>query len=507
MWLFAHLLPPHLVAASEFIIPTFHVNGFPHLVHLGMTPSFPLRKAQLIHSISPGECIDNANLQPVPQSKRRKLFDWTLTPPPPDLHSQCRLEHLTFGADGIMATTTAPDVYNEAYTHLIGQKHPELQGKNPRIGFAEIWDTFEPILEHGRETGGSITAGNQFLLLHRHGFLEETYFSWKFVPIIGPDGYVVGSHATVVEVTREIINDRRMSTIRAFGREIGAAKHLKDLWTRMLLGLDSNDKDVPVALLYSMQENTSMSASPASLAGEAKPSSDDSAASLYVLEGFLGDPKCHEAVPERLDLERSDGQLAAAFRSSLLESGPMVVNVTDGRLPEALFKGIHSRGFGVPCAAAVICPIRSTSFKGALGFLVIGLNPRRPFDEDYENFIDLLIKQTATPHFSAVLLEEKLRRGQLVVKQAALDQAKLSEQLHARTQDFEQSEMKFSRFAQRSAVGLIMTDSTGRLLYANSIWYAMARRPRDDQDQHYLLDAVIPDDKALTETMWNRLVT
>ncbi|KAL2353327.1 hypothetical protein BJ546DRAFT_1027251 [Cryomyces antarcticus] len=35
----------------------------------------------------------------------------------------------------------------------------------------------------------------------------------------------------------------------------------------------------------------------------------------------------------------------------------------------------------------------------------------------------------------------------------------------------------------------------------------MARRPRDHQDQHFLLDAVIPEDKILTEAMWNRLVT
>lgn len=86
----------------------------------------------------------------------------------------------------------ATTVYNEAYTKLIGQKHPALQGSDPSIGFAEIWDHFERLLADQRETAQTVVEANTFLLLLRRGFLEETYFSYKFTPIIGNEGWVVG---------------------------------------------------------------------------------------------------------------------------------------------------------------------------------------------------------------------------------------------------------------------------------------------------------------------------
>ena len=76
-------------------------------------------------------------------------------------------------------------VYNEAYVPLIGQKHPSLQGQDPKIGFAEIWDHFDKVLKHGQHTGEPVVEAGALLLLRRHGFLEETYFSWKFIPMIG----------------------------------------------------------------------------------------------------------------------------------------------------------------------------------------------------------------------------------------------------------------------------------------------------------------------------------
>lgn len=88
-------------------------------------------------------------------------------------------------------------VYNEPYTTLIGKKHPALQGQDPSIEFAEIWSHFEALLAKQRETAETTIEANAPLLLFRYGFLEETYFSWKFVPIIGEEGWVVGSHATV----------------------------------------------------------------------------------------------------------------------------------------------------------------------------------------------------------------------------------------------------------------------------------------------------------------------
>jgi PAS domain S-box-containing protein len=174
------------------------------------------------------------------------------------------------------------------------------------------------------------------------------------------------------------------------------------------------------------------------------------------------------------------------------ENAPVLLNTKDGSLDEELLEGIELRGFGVPCNMAVICPIQASSSKNILGFLIMGLNPRRPYDEDYQGFIHLLTQQITTPHVEALL--------------AALERAELSEQLLVRTQEFKQSEMKFSRFAERSAVGLVIMDPLGEVMYANQAWFNITMNTRDSTKILSWLDIVISEDRAHAEEMWRRMV-
>lgn len=118
----------------------------------------------------------------------------------------------------------------------------------------------------------------------------------------------------------------------------------------------------------------------------------------------------------------------------------------DGTLPESLIDGLEWRGFGEPCKLAVVCPIRPTTAENVLGFLVIGIsmhfpliclypddmvgiNPRRPYDVDYEAFIRLLNTQLATSLASVTLFEDEIRRGNTAAEAAALERSRLSEEL------------------------------------------------------------------------------
>jgi hypothetical protein len=134
-------------------------------------------------------------------------------------------------------------IYNVPCVQLIGDKHPALQGHDPSIEFSEIRPYFDKLLAMQRATGPTKVEYGAFLLLNRHGFFEETYFSWKSVPIIGDEGYVVGSHATVSEVTREIISNRRLSIIRTINKEISGTKCIRDLWDGVIRGLQHVDLD------------------------------------------------------------------------------------------------------------------------------------------------------------------------------------------------------------------------------------------------------------------------
>ncbi len=460
----------------------------------------------------------------------RKILDWTRNPAPPDLTpfqqftrdvdwknsplgpmdswpAQLRQLVLILMADPTASVVYWGEeqtiVYNEAYCPLIGQKHPSLQGQDPKIGFAEIWPKFDKIIREQQETGQTIVGGKQFLLLQRYGFLEETYFSWKFMPVIGEEGYVVASYATVFEVTREVVSDRRMSTIRTLGQHMSTAKNIKQLWTRLLSGLEHNDKDVPLALLYSVQETGSMSSSPMK-----SPFLLGGTNTICTLEGTLGITPGHEAAPVHLYLGPESEGLAQAFRDSLRTESPLVLqDGTAHSLPKNFFQGVEWRGFGVPCTSALVCPIRSGSPDSLTGFLLLALNPRAPYDNDYQEFISSVTKQITSPHFSAVLLQEEIRQGKFEAKQAAIERAELSKQLLAKTLEYEQSEAKFSRFADRVSVGFAIGDPNGRVLYANDSWHDILADSPDLNDQKPMswVDCVVPEDIDLILKAWYTL--
>ena len=48
-----------------------------------------------------------------------------------------------------------------------------------------------------------------------------------------------------------------------------------------------------------------------------------------------------------------------------------------------------------PCKSAIFLPIRSTE-DNVLGFMILGVNPRRQYDDDYKVFVKLLSRQLAT---------------------------------------------------------------------------------------------------------------
>lgn len=358
---------------------------------------------------------------------------------------------------------------------MIGSKHPALQGQDPKIEFAEIWGHFEALLANQRETASTVVEANAFLLLKRHGFFEETYFSWKFVPIIGEDGWVVGSHATVVEVTREVISDRRLQAVRNLSKQLSGSKSIKNLWARIIRGIGEADKDIPLALLYSVADSTTATASRASSRGSNSTSSSGKSptpprssrnvpATLCLLEGSLGIPEGHALAPQTIDLETEKMTCVVNAVQRALKKMTTVLVPIEEEDRDAL-NGIEWRGYGVPPTQMVACPIipMDSGSDSVLGFLVMALNPRRPYDDDYRSFLHLLTQQVTQPQLSAVILREEVERRQLLARQEALDRARLSRELS-------ESETKFARFASRAPIGLAILAPDGTTLSANPLW-------------------------------------
>ena len=78
------------------------------------------------------------------------------------------------------------------------------------------------------------------LFLKRNGFLEESYFSWSIIPLVGENGSVMGLYNPAFEKTRRKIAERRMLTLREVGEKTAAAREVKGFWGQVIRGLEYN---------------------------------------------------------------------------------------------------------------------------------------------------------------------------------------------------------------------------------------------------------------------------
>ncbi|EGX53941.1 hypothetical protein AOL_s00004g600 [Orbilia oligospora ATCC 24927] len=391
-------------------------------------------------------------------------------------------------------------VYNEAYIPLIGAKHPSLLGRKYKDGWSEIWEAIEPFFMEAVRTGKPTNKEDDRLFILRNGFREETYFSWSICPIIGEDGTTIGLHNPAFEKTRRVIAERRMLTLREVGERCGSARDVKSFWGHVLEALETNPWDAPFAMLYSCKKtdatDSEVSSSYASSLSNTR---------VYSLEGTIGVPEGHPAAPAILDLKSNAEGFSIAFREALQIEGNIFLNVESGTLPADLMEGLDIQGFSEDmCTSTVVCPINPSS-ETPLGFLVLGINPRRPFDEDYRLFIQLLTRQLTTSIASVVLYEEEIRRAQRAVRLAALDRVELSHQLAIKSKEAEHSELKFTRLAEFAPVGVFIADFQGKISYYNDMFSEVSCHPRN-LDVSRWLESVHPADAARTEANWNEVI-
>lgn len=390
-------------------------------------------------------------------------------------------------------------IYNEAYILLAGQKHPQLMGQSYKAAWAEIWPEIEGVFNNAKNSGQSTMKDDDCLFIKRNGFLEESYFSWSIIPLIGEDGSVVGLYNPAFEKTRRKIAERRMLTLREVGEKTATAREVKSFWGQVIKGLEYNEYDVPFVFLYSVSEESDSDLSSMHSGSLAQ-------TPQCILEGTLGVPPDHRTVISPLDLKASDESFAPYLRESMRYNKTILLTTEDGSLSSDLIEGLEWRGFGDPCRAAVVCPIHPTTGEAILGFLVMGINPRRPYDDDYSLFIQLLGRQLATSMASVVLFEEEIRRGQRAAQLAALDRQELSKQLDLRTREAVESETRFTRMAEFAPVGMFIADGSGAITYSNDTWWEISRHPRGVNSANTWMDSIKDEDRVGVEAIWNKLV-
>lgn len=153
-------------------------------------------------------------------------FDWTKTPlgPPENWPENLRVStSILLNSQFPMFVWWGPEmitIYNDAYRVILGDKHPAALGSpGPKV-WAEIWDVVGPLADRVMKYGESNWSEDQILFMNRHGYLEETYFTFSYSPIYNQSGEVVAVFCACTETTEKVLTAKKIKESEANFRKL-----------------------------------------------------------------------------------------------------------------------------------------------------------------------------------------------------------------------------------------------------------------------------------------------
>src|SRR5262249_18511774 len=141
-------------------------------------------------------------------------------------------------------------LYNDPYKAIIGGRHPSALGKPFREVWPEIWHQIGPMADTvmTRDQGTYVEA--QLLIMERHGYQEETYYTFSYSPVPGDDGRTAGLICANTDDTRRVIGERQLGTLRELAARTANARTWEDACTLSAQALATNARDLPFAIIY-----------------------------------------------------------------------------------------------------------------------------------------------------------------------------------------------------------------------------------------------------------------
>lgn len=285
--------------------------------------------------------------------ERVRRFDWTTTSLghpstwPDALRTAVRI---CVSSRFPMLVVWGPDlvkIYNDGYVPILGDKHPAALGAPAAEVWAEIWDELVPRFDAVLTGGGSTWDEHSMLLMERHGYAEEAWFTWSYSPLRDDDDRIAGVLDVVFETTHEILAERRLACISALSAALLGADKVTEVCRRAASVLGRWNTDIVCADIYLRLNRT------AALVATNRPEP----ASVVDTETVL----------------------------AISEGAPtLVIGGDDGRSP----------------AEHVVTKVAGLS-GGVDGVLVATLDPHRAFDEEFRAFIDLVSATIGTALDSA----------------------------------------------------------------------------------------------------------
>jgi signal transduction histidine kinase len=162
-------------------------------------PALPSPSSQMIFGT--GEMAD-----------RTRAFDWRLTPVGPvEQWPETLLitVNTLLGSRHPMFLWWGEDLvqfYNDAYRPSIREdKHPGALGQCGRECWPEVWPIIGPQIEAVMTQGEASWHENQLVPIHRHGNLEDVYWTYGYSPVRTPAGEICGTLVVCTETTENVL--------------------------------------------------------------------------------------------------------------------------------------------------------------------------------------------------------------------------------------------------------------------------------------------------------------
>ena len=378
-----------------------------------------------------------------------------------------------------------------------------------RTHFKFSWEPFEVLILETERTGRTIEAADLPVHLTRSdGQLEETFYSFNFVPIKDSHGKVQGVFNQPFERTEQIVSQRRMKNVLSIGEVASSAVSLGAYWQAVLQSFEFNNSEVPFAAIYSRKPQVGSR------------DSLDRDENMLVLEGSTLQYRNCVNFPNTVDLSL-DHDLARAFKDSSEVDDPPLVVTKD--LLERFMIGSYADSPFTNSSQLIVCPMQISSMRCA-AYIIIGLKDLRPYSEGYRSFVNLLLKQIEAGATSQKVLAEEKERLERTVEQANLEAQRLYEELEIQKREAAESAWRFLEFAKHAPVGLPRLSypqqqranwniqvgvytfgPKGEILFANNVWYDMFSLPHKSQGTQIWRDCIHPDDLWMVDEKWQLL--
>jgi PAS domain S-box-containing protein len=283
-------------------------------------------------------------------------------------------------------------LYNDAYRVICGDKHPRSMGQV----FSDCWKEAWPVIGDAHDSalvGDTAFLESQQIFLERGGYVEECFFTFSFSPIRDEAGRVGGLFHPVIEMTAQMLSERRTRTLRDLTAQTSKAKSVKEALSLSAQALTDYALDLPFVLLYELD-------------------SDGDRARLMGATGLNAETVANLSTADIRAKEQTPWPLAEVARSG------SAVRVQDVK------QKIGEASFGPYPEApneALALPITPPGADRPVAIFIAGVSSRLPMNEAYRSFYDLLASAVATAVANAHAYDDERRRAKAL---AELDRAK-----------------------------------------------------------------------------------